>query len=97
MTEPKTITKEKIANKLKDHLGLSVSLCEEITTQIFTEIFSLTKANQKTSIPNFGTWKINSKKPRVGFNMKTCESVRIDCKKVLRFIPSRSFKEEINK
>ena len=31
MRKPETITKEKIVEKLKEQLGLSATLCEEIT------------------------------------------------------------------
>jgi len=97
MTKSDTITKEKIANHLHGKLGLSAFLCEEITEKIFMEIFNLTRDSGKLSLPNFGTWKIREKEPRVGFNMKTRESVKIDRKKVLRFIPARSFRAEINR
>lgn len=91
-----TITKEKIAEQLKEHLGLSTLLCEEITRNLFLEILNLTKNSGKTTLQNFGTWKINHKDARPGFNIKTGKTVEIKPRSVLRFTPSRSLKEKIN-
>ena len=97
MKKPETITKEKIAEKLKEQLGLSATLCEEIVTHTFSEIFRLTKRDAKTMLQNFGTWKINHKKTRPGFNIRSGEPVEIKPRTVLRFLPSRPLKEKINK
>ena len=97
MKKPKTITKEKIAEKLKEQLGLSATLCEEIVTHSFSEILRLTKRDEKTMLQNFGTWKLNRKKNRPGFNIHSGESVEIKPRTVLRFLPSRPLKEKINK
>ena len=91
-----TITKEKIAEHLKKQLGLSASLCEEITLYVFAEILNLSKRDEKVMLQNFGTWKINHKKARLGFNIHTGDPVSIAPRTVLRFHPSRSFKEKIN-
>ena len=95
--ETKTITKEKIANHLKNHLGLSSLICEEITQNVFSELLELTRREGKTNLQNFGTWKINHKEDRPGFNIKTGKAVNIKARKVLRFTPSQSFKKQINK
>ncbi|MEM6339330.1 MAG: HU family DNA-binding protein [Pseudomonadota bacterium] len=96
MGKPETITKEKVAEKLKEKLGLSATLCEEIATHTFSEIFHLTKRDDKTMLQNFGTWKINHKKTRPGFNIRSGERVEIKPRTVLRFLPSRPLKEKIN-
>ena len=97
MKKPETITKEKIAEKLKNELGFSAPICEEITTSIFTEILHLTKRDDKTMLQNFGTWKINHKKTRPGFNIRLGQPVEIKARTVLRFLPSKPLKEKINK
>jgi integration host factor subunit alpha len=96
MSKTKTITKEKVVEKLKKKLGLSATLCEEITTRTFSEILYLTKRDNKTMLQNFGTWKINHKKTRPGFNIRSGERVEIKPRTVLRFLPSRPLKEKIN-
>lgn len=94
--EQETITKEKIASHLKNHLGLSSLICEEITVNLFSELLELTKNNNKTSLQNFGTWKVNHKDSRPGFNIKTGDAVNIKARKVLRFTPAQALKKQIN-
>lgn len=96
MKESTTITKEKIAEQLKSQLGLSALMCEEITLQLFSAILDLTKENNKIMLQNFGTWKVNYKKPRPGFNIQTGNSVEIKSRSVLRFIPSKYLRKKIN-
>lgn len=91
-----TITKEKIAEQLKNQLGFSSLICEEITATIFSELLTLTKNEGSVALQNFGTWKINHKKSRPGFNIKAGHSVNIKARRVLRFIPARAFRNEIN-
>jgi DNA-binding protein HU-beta len=97
MTTNETITKEKISAELKAHLGLSVAICSKIVDSIFEEITRLTKLNQELTIRGFGKFYINQKNARPGFNIKQKTSVTIPARSVLRFIPSRSFKNMINK
>lgn len=96
-TEPTTITKEKIADQLKNNLGLSSLICEDITLHLFSELLQMTKDHSKTTLQNFGTWKINCKDSRPGFNIKTGDPVSIEPRNVLRFTPSIAFKKQINK
>ena len=96
MQKSTTITKEKIADQLKNKLGLSSLICEEITLHVFSEILQLTKNKRKTTLQNFGAWKISHKNPRPGFNIKTGNSVTIKARSVLSFTPAKSFKKKIN-
>ena len=65
MAESTTITKEKIAEKLKSQLGLSSLMCEEVTLQLFTSILDLTKGNSKSKINSLAAWTRPGKIPRV--------------------------------
>jgi nucleoid DNA-binding protein len=91
-----TVTKEKIAARLSEDLGLSHILCEEISYTIFQEIVDLVKAEKKITLKNFGKFYINHKKSRPGLNIRTKDVVAIAPRDVLRFTPSRLFKSKIN-
>ena len=91
-----TITKEKIANLLKERLGFSSLICEEITNRIFSEILDLSLNNKKLVLPNFGKFQVHSKNKRPGLNLQTGEALEIEPRKVLRFSPASSLKEKIN-
>jgi nucleoid DNA-binding protein len=94
--ETSTLTKEKIAEQLKKHFGLSSLICEEITESVFFELLWLAKDSEKVMLQNFGTWKVNHKKARPGFNITAKRAVDIEARNVLRFIPSRPLRKKIN-
>jgi nucleoid DNA-binding protein len=95
MKKTTTVTREKIAENLKNHLGFSTPICDSIISHTFSAIIDLTKQDNKTVIKNFGTWKINNKQTRPGFNIHKGSSVNIEPRSVLRLIPSKSLKEKI--
>ncbi|MFK7973245.1 MAG: HU family DNA-binding protein [Rickettsiaceae bacterium] len=96
MKKESTITREKIAQHLCNELGFSVAICSDIVKQTFAEILDLTQKDQKTMLQNFGTWKINEKAARPGFNIHTKEEVSIEPRTVLRFLPAKTLKIQIN-
>ena len=91
-----TITKDKIANLLKEKLGFSSLLCEEITNSIFSEMLDLSLNNHKLVLSNFGKFQIHHKKKRPGVNLQTKTALEIEPRRVLRFHPSRLLKEKVN-
>jgi len=92
----KTVTREIIADLLKQKLGFSSLICEEITSAIFSEILTLSINDEKLLLTNFGKFQIHSKGKRPGINLKTKESVEITPRKVFRFHASRSLKKMLN-
>jgi nucleoid DNA-binding protein len=91
-----TITKEKIANLLKEKLGFSALLCEEITNSIFAEMLELSLNNNKLVLSNFGKFQIHHKKKRPAVNLQTRTALEIEPRRVLRFHASRLLKEKVN-
>jgi nucleoid DNA-binding protein len=91
-----SITKEKIACMLKDKLGLSNLICEEIVKQIFSNIQQMA-SKQRLTLVGFGSFCTSIKKPRPGINFHTKEAVIIPEKQVIRFIPAKKLKLLINK
>lgn len=89
-----TVNKEKIVHMLRSKLGLSSSLCEEIVEQIFTNIQQIATLH-RLSIRGFGSFSVNTKKPRPGINFHTKEKVVIPTKKVMRFTPAKKLKMSI--
>lgn len=90
-----TITKEKVSEKLQGELGFSNNLCDEITSVIFDEIFQLTQRDGKVMLQNFGTWQINHKESRPGFDIRSGNKVEVTPRRVFRFLPSRTLKTRI--
>lgn len=90
-----TITKEDISNELKNKLGFSAQVCDEIVNVLIDELITQTEENGKVTIKNFGKFFINKKNSRPGLNIKTGETVDIPARSVLRFIPSRLLKQKL--
>jgi DNA-binding protein HU-beta len=90
-----TITKEKIALFLKERIGLSGALCEELVTEIFAQIIAIS-SNEKLMLKNFGSFSVSSKVARPAFNLSTKQAIKLPARKVLRFIPAKSLKKSIN-
>lgn len=88
----KSVTKEKIVKMLKNEIGLSAVICEDIVNNIFSEIFTLTASNGKLRLKNFGSFYINSKSARPARNLQTNKEMMIKARKVLRFLPAEALK-----
>jgi nucleoid DNA-binding protein len=96
MTKTETITKEKIAELLKERLGFSALLSEEITANIFREMLDITLGGEKLVLANFGKFQVYHKKKRPGVNLQTGAAMEISPRRVLRFNASAAFKEKVN-
>ncbi len=59
-------------------------------------IVELIKSN-KVKISSFGTFKVSNKKERIGRNPKTKVEVKIAARKVIKFKPSNTIKERLNR
>lgn len=91
-----TVTKEKIAAKIEDALGLPGIICEEIVAQIFSSAADLILQDQALKIKNFGSFAVAQKNARFGMNMHTSSPVTIEARKVIKFSPSRNLKKRLN-
>ena len=68
-----------------------------IVNDIIDIIVDGLKTNGYVKIHNFGSFKVTRKKSRIGRNPKTLETVMISERNVLKFKPSKSILEYINK
>ena len=92
-----TLTKLKVIERLHNSVGLSRSECS-LFLEEFLEKMLLTLKNEKSvKIANFGSFIVKKKKERVGRNPKTKEEVMITARKVVKFKPSKSLINKINK
>ena len=77
----KNITREDIAEFINIEFGLAKKDCNDLVNIFIEEIISGLKTNQFIKIHNFGTFK---------------ETVMIEARNVISFIPSKSFVKSIN-
>ena len=97
MNNQNNFTREDIAESLHTDFGLTKKDCIIFVNDIIDIIIDGLKVNGYVKIHNFGSFKINRKKSRLGRNPKTREDVMISERNVLKFKPSKSMLNYINK
>ena len=93
----KTVTKEYLAEKINEDLGLPKSESLTLVGSIFDTILEHLDKESIVKISGFGTFKVRKKNKRIGRNPKTKEVKIISERNVILFKPSKEFKEYINK
>jgi len=90
------ITRDEISNFINQEFGLSKKDCNDLVNDIIEEIIAGLNKNQIVKIHNFGTFKIKSKKERIGRNPKTKEDIMIPPRNVISFLPSKHILKKLN-
>jgi integration host factor subunit alpha len=93
----KNLTRKLLTNKIHKSIGFSKNFSSEIIDNFFKTITNALIKDNEVKISSFGTFKVLSKKERVGRNPKTKILAKISKRKVVNFKPAASFKEKINK
>ena len=90
-------TREDIAESLHTDFGLTKKDCIIFVNDIIDIIIDGLNIYGYVKIHNFGTFKIIRKKSRIGRNPKTMKDVMISERNVLKFKPSKSILNYINR
>jgi nucleoid DNA-binding protein len=69
---------------------------EEVLKAILKIIESQISNHESVQLSGFGTFTVKSRSARVGRNPKTGESIEIASSVGVRFIPGKSFKDQVN-
>ena len=62
---------------------------------VFESITKALKKKDTVTLVGFGTFKVSKRKARKGRNPQTGEEIKIKAKKVPKFVPGKSFKDEV--
>ena len=92
----KNFTRKDLSNKIYQNLGFSKNLSSTVVDDFFEYVVSELIKSNKIKISSFGTFKIISKKERMGRNPKTKHEAKISARKVIKFKPSMLFKNKLN-
>ena len=92
----RNLTKKDLINQVYMQIGFSKNITESLIDDFFNLIVDSLQKSGKIKISLFGTFKIRSKKSRIGRNPKTKEEKKIAERNVVLFKPSKEFKEIIN-
>ena len=77
MIEKQNISRDEIAEAMKIEFGFNRKLCLDVVNDIIEIIIDGLQSDRKVKIHNFGTFKLNSKKSRIGRNPRTKEQYNI--------------------
>ena len=93
----KNLTRKNLRDSVHQNLGFSKNTSSLIIDDFFESlIIELIKLN-KIKISSFGTFEVIDKKERMGRNPKTKIETKIVARKVVKFKPSNTFKEKLNR
>ena len=90
------ISRDEIADAMKNEFGFNRKLCLDIVNDIIEIIIEGLQSDKKVKIHNFGTFKLNNKKSRIGRNPKTKEEYNISSRNVITFKASKILLQNIN-
>ena len=96
MIEKQNISRDEIAEAMKIEFGFNRKLCLDVVNDIIEIIIDGLQSDRKVKIHNFGTFKLNSKKSRIGRNPRTKEHYNISSRNVITFKASKILLKYIN-
>ena len=96
MINKQNISRDQIAEAMKNEFGFNRKLCLDFVNDIIEIIIRGLKTDSKVKIHNFGTFKLNSKKSRIGRNPKTKVEYNISSRNVITFKASKILLKSIN-
>ena len=94
--DKQNISRDEIAEAMKNEFGFNRKQSLDIVNDIIDIIIDGLQSDKKVKIHNFGTFKMNNKKSRVGRNPKTKEEYNISSRNVITFKASRILLKFIN-
>jgi len=93
----KSLTKAELIEKLAESMQSTKTEAGKAFDAVFDAIrFAVTKRKTCT-VPQFGTFNLQTLKKRKGRNPRTNEEITIPASKTIRFKPSLTLKKEFNK
>ena len=90
------LTKKDLVNLIYMQLGFSKLIAQNLIDDFFLTLSSNIKEEKTLKLSKFGTFKIRTKKSRIGRNPKTKEKKIISARNVILFKASKEFKDFIN-
>ena len=96
MINKQNISRDEIAEAMKNEFGFNRKLCLDIVNDILHIIIDGLQSDKKVKIHNFGTFKLTYKNSRIGRNPKTKEEYKISSRNVISFKASKILLRYIN-
>ncbi len=89
------MNKAQIVQNIAKAMASSKAAVERTVNAFLAEVKKGVKKDKAVSIVGFGTFKVRSRKARMGRNPKTGASIKIKASKTVGFKPGKPFKASI--
>lgn len=88
------MSKAELVSAIQKSIGKDVSAAqaERVLKAVVDGIKAGVKKTKSVQLVGFGTFKVASRKARVGVNPKTGEKIKIKASKTVRFVAGKAFK-----
>lgn len=90
------MTKAELVDEVARAVQLTKKQAEAIVNIVFDSIVESLRAGEKIELRGFGSFRLRSRKSRLGRNPKTGERVEVPSKRIPYFKPGKELKEMIN-
>ena len=90
------MVKRDIASALQRQEGILVGESEQLINDLIEIIKETLVSGEEFLISGFGKFELRYKNPRPGRDPKTGKVYKIDARRVVTFLPSRVWRQEIN-
>lgn len=95
-SKPGVMTKAELVDEVARTVQLTKKQAETIVNLVFDSIVDSLRAGEKIELRGFGSFRLRSRKSRLGRNPKTGAKVDVPSKKIPYFKPGKELKELIN-
>ena len=90
------MTKKDLVLRVTDSTGIKQVVVKEVVQKTLDFIMDALVRGEKVELRNFGVFKVKTRKPRVGRNPRTGETVPIPERKVITFKLGQEVKKRIS-
>lgn len=90
------MTKAELVDEVARAVQLTKKQAEVIVNVVFDSIVESLRSGEKIELRGFGSFRLRSRKSRLGRNPKTGERVEVPSKRIPYFKPGKELKELIN-
>ncbi|MBL7158327.1 MAG: integration host factor subunit beta [Candidatus Omnitrophica bacterium] len=89
------MTKKEIVIKIADQTDIKQIHVKEVVQLVLDIVVDALSKGETVELRNFGIFKVKSRKPRIGRNPKTGETVEIPAKKTVSFKTGLVMKDKV--
>ena len=91
------LTRKNLAKAVNEKMGFSQRSAGELVDAVFACMKKNLLDEDSIKLVHFGTFTVRKKRPRVGRNPRTGDTMEISKRSMVSFRPSKGVREKINK